>query len=108
MGNELSKVYYENDEAKKKALQEKFATETLPNSFKPIEAKLAGNSSGFLVGDALTWVDLYLVIFAEWFAFNDKKDLFFANFPKIKAHDEKIRALPKLAEWIAKRPVTAF
>ena len=106
MGNELSKVYYENDEAKKKALQEKFSTETLPNSFKPIEAKLAGNSSGFLVGDALTWADLYIVVLSEWFG--DKKDSLLAHFPKIKAHDEKIRALPKLAEWIAKRPVTAM
>ena len=106
LGNELAKVFYETDEAKKKELEEKLKNETVPSHFKFLETKLAGNASGFLIGDSLTWVDLYLVILKEWLG--EKKDPIMAHFPKIKAHEEKVRALPKIAEWVAKRPVTAM
>ena len=104
MVNELVKVRQETDEAKKKELEEKMKTEVLPTHLKFFEIKLAQSSSGFLVGNSLTWVDLYLNIILEWLS--DKKDAVLAHFPKIKANDEKVRALPKIAEWIAKRPET--
>lgn len=106
MVDEWAKSFRETDEAKKKEIEEKLIKEVSPSFFKQFEQKLAQNGSGYLIGDSLTWVDIYLVALAEWLG--EKKDALFAFFPKLKAHDEKIRGLPKIAEWIAKRPVTSF
>ena len=75
---------------------------------KLITDKLSQTNSGFLIGNGLTWVDLYLVGLLEGLADKngDKKQIVFEHFPAIKAHDEKIRALPKIAAWLAARPVT--
>ena len=102
--NEMVKVRHETDEAKKKELEEKVKNEILPTHLKLIETKLAQGSSGFLVDSGLTWIDLYLHVILEWLS--DKKEAVLAHFPKIKASEEKVRTHPKIAEWIAKRPVT--
>ena len=106
MTNELVKVRRETDEAKKKEIEEKLGKEILPVYLKQFETKLAQSSSGFMIGDSLTWVDLYFTVLLEWLG--EKKDALLAFFPKAKALDEKIRGHPKIAEWIAKRPVTSF
>ena len=98
---------FHSDEAKKKDLMAKANTETLPSNFKLFDAQLSKNSSGFFVGDSLTWFDLYFVAMIEFL------NTFYAEmikalneqYPKIKEHDTRIRAVPQIADWISKRPV---
>ena len=35
-------------------------------------------------------------------------DIKIDNFPKLKAHKERVESQPKIAEWIANRPKTEF
>ena len=104
MLNEMVKVRFETDEAKKAELETKFQAEGLPHHLKLITVKLSQTNSGFVIGNGLTWVDLYLFGLLE--GLGDKKQIVLEHFPAIKAHDEKIRALPKIAAWLAARPVT--
>ncbi len=48
-----------------------------------------------------------LVVFYDWL--NDKKDEVLAKLPALKAHYDKIRALPKVAEQLkSKTPQTIY
>ncbi|WKX93328.1 hypothetical protein Q1695_010964 [Nippostrongylus brasiliensis] len=66
---------------------------------------LKNNKSGFLVGDSVTWVDLLL---AEMVVQFKKVPDFYTGFPEVKAHYEKVRAIPALKKWIETRPETPF
>ncbi|KAL6736815.1 hypothetical protein Aduo_007122 [Ancylostoma duodenale] len=67
---------------------------------------LKESKSGYLVGDSLTFADLYLAETSAEFA----KDFpsTYDGFPEVKAHAEKIRSIPALKKWIETRPVTKF
>ncbi|KAJ1368936.1 hypothetical protein KIN20_030301 [Parelaphostrongylus tenuis] len=63
-------------------------------------------SSGFLVGNSLTWVD---VLIADHVSdFSKRVPEFFDGFPEVKAHMEKVHSNPKIKKWIDSRPQTAF
>ncbi|WKX93334.1 hypothetical protein Q1695_010969 [Nippostrongylus brasiliensis] len=64
---------------------------------------LKNNKSGFLVGDSLTWADLYLANFADLVP---KVPTLYDGFPEAKAHAEMVRAIPALKKWIETRPKT--
>ncbi|VDL65254.1 unnamed protein product [Nippostrongylus brasiliensis] len=64
---------------------------------------LKNNKSGFLVGDSLTWADLYLANFADLLP---KVPTLYDGFPEAKAHAEMVRAIPALKKWIETRPKT--
>nr|CDJ94827.1 Glutathione S-transferase domain containing protein [Haemonchus contortus] len=66
---------------------------------------LKNNPSGYLVGDSLTWADLYLAETATW---NKKFPNLYDGFPEVKAHVEKIRSIPELKKYIENRPDTIF
>jgi glutathione S-transferase len=102
--NEFVKVYLEKDENKKKELQERLSNEVIPNNLKLFESKLAKTNTGYLIGKGLTWTDLYLVSTLEGLGPN--KEAAINNFPHLKAHEQRIISLPKIAEWINKRPKT--
>ena len=104
--NDMVKVHFEADEAKKAELTTKLQNELLPKHLAIFEAKLNQTNSGYLVGKSLTWVDLFLMNILEWTG--DKKQALFDNFPALKKHDETLRALPHIAKWLAARPVTAM
>ncbi|KAL6736887.1 glutathione S-transferase protein [Ancylostoma duodenale] len=67
---------------------------------------LKESKSGYLVGDSLTYADLYL---AETSAeFSKKFPTIYDGFPEVKAHAEKVRSNPALKKWIETRPETKF
>ncbi|EPB80175.1 hypothetical protein ANCCEY_00730 [Ancylostoma ceylanicum] len=67
---------------------------------------LKESKSGYLVGDSLTFADLYL---AETSAeFVKKFPTIYDGFPEVKAHAEKVRSNPALKKWIETRPETKF
>ncbi|KIH57113.1 hypothetical protein ANCDUO_12698 [Ancylostoma duodenale] len=53
---------------------------------------------GYLVGDSLTWADLYLAehvaVYGKWFP------EMLEGFPEIKSHSEKVRSNSALRKWI--------
>ena len=104
MLNELIKVHFEKDEAKKAEAGKKLFEETIPNILKTLEGKISKNGSGFLAASGLTWADLYLYNILEWTG--DKKAALLANFAHVKALDEKVASHSKIADWLAKRPKT--
>ncbi|KAK6056135.1 glutathione S-transferase protein [Cooperia oncophora] len=80
----------------------------LPNRekfFTYMKRFLTSNKSGYLVGNKLTWADLYLAEMAE---FEKKVPELYEGFPEVKAHSEKIRSIPTLKKWIETRPETKF
>lgn len=101
--SEMGKVFRETDEAKKKELQEKLATEIAPAHMKILEERLAKSGSGFFVSSGFTWTDALLFVLLDWVP---AKDTVLANFPHIKQLSEKVSAIPGIAEWLKVRPVT--
>ena len=55
--NEIVKVHFEKDEARKKELEGKLQTETIPNNLKIFEKQLAENN-GHLGGSSLNYADV--------------------------------------------------
>uniref|UniRef100_A0A914VP22 glutathione transferase n=1 Tax=Plectus sambesii TaxID=2011161 RepID=A0A914VP22_9BILA len=71
------------------------------------EQVLKENTSGWLVGDSVTWVDLHA---AEFF----NKAITYGNpnsldaFPLLKQHNQKVFDLPNISNYIASRSETPF
>ncbi|RCN48921.1 glutathione S-transferase protein [Ancylostoma caninum] len=67
---------------------------------------LKESKSGYLVGDSLTFADLYVAeISAE---FDKRFPKIYDGFPEVKAHAEKVRSIPALKRWIETQPETKF
>ncbi|KHJ84815.1 glutathione S-transferase protein [Oesophagostomum dentatum] len=67
---------------------------------------LKKNSSGFLVGDSVTWVDLLVAEHCSTML--NFVPEFLDGFPEVKAHMEKVHAIPNVKKWLETRPVTKF
>ncbi|RCN48919.1 glutathione S-transferase protein [Ancylostoma caninum] len=67
---------------------------------------LKDSKSGYLVGDSLTFADLYLAETSAEFA--KKFPTIYDGFPEVEAHAEKVRSNPALKKWIEIRPETKF
>ncbi|CAO4366061.1 unnamed protein product [Caenorhabditis nigoni] len=66
---------------------------------------LKASGSGFLVGKSLTWIDLAV---AQHSADLIAQGIDFSKFADLKAHSEKIQAIPQIKKWIDSRPETPF
>jgi len=55
----------------------------------------------------LTWADLGLLAMCDWLSLIGA-DSQIDNHPKLKALRQKVSTMPKLAEWLAKRPKGNF
>eukprot|EP01100_Stratorugosa_tubuloviscum_P012891 TRINITY_DN6265_c4_g1_i1.p1 TRINITY_DN6265_c4_g1~~TRINITY_DN6265_c4_g1_i1.p1 ORF type:complete len:210 (-),score=115.52 TRINITY_DN6265_c4_g1_i1:86-715(-) len=90
---------------KRDELMAKYAQEELPKWLGYYETLLKKNNSGtsFFVGDSLTWVDFAIFDFLCWL---DRFPNSLDNFESLKAFKQRIASRPKIAAWIARRPVT--
>ncbi|OWF40796.1 S-crystallin SL11-like [Mizuhopecten yessoensis] len=100
------KVMFEKDDAKKAELLKTHTEKTIPEFVTKMEKKVSANKSGFLAGSACSLADLALFDIMDGMSM--KYDNVFASGPKVKAHMEKIAALPKIKAYLAKRPKTDF
>ena len=88
--NELHKAYViEKSEKNYARLKEEY----VPRYLKTFEERLTENKSGFLVGNQLTWPDLYLY---SSVGFIRPEDLAIGDYPAVKSHFDMIKSLPKL------------
>jgi glutathione S-transferase len=93
-------------EAGDDAAKKTFGTETLPQWLGYFEALAAKGHNGFLVGGKLSLADV-----SAYYSLDNVVSKFpgaLDKFPKLKAHHAAIAARPKIAAWIAARPVTPF
>ncbi|KAK7076171.1 hypothetical protein SK128_007051 [Halocaridina rubra] len=84
----------------------RFREELFPNVLKPflvdINKQLEGKD--WLVGDKVTWLDLHCASFFD----NHKVKIPYLldDFPNVDKHMKRVKELPGIKEWIAKRPFT--
>jgi len=99
--------FFEKDKAKQEELQATFDKETLPALLLLLEKLLVENKGGntFFVGDSLTWADLTWIDLCSWLG-SIGSDSAISSVPKLAALRIRVEALPMIAEWIKKRPVT--
>jgi len=92
------------DETKKAEAKKKYVEEQLPAYLTLLEGLLTANHGGnkFFVGDELTWVDLAFLNYVDWLKHATDEPL--AKHPKLAALKERVTKLPRIAEWIVKRP----
>jgi len=55
----------------------------------------------------LTWADIYLLSMSDWLSIFGA-DSQIDDYSKLKALREKVSKMPKIAEWLDKRPSTYF
>jgi glutathione S-transferase len=103
----LTPFFYERDDAKKAEMKKKFVEEHLPKTLGGLQKILEGNhgGDGFFVGSELTWADLSFFVLTETLQ-RGGVDSELSNYPKLVALKERVSKVPKIAEWLAKRPVT--
>lgn len=79
---------------------------TWPTNFNNFEKALAATGGKFLIGEEITWADIFLSQITDFLG--DKKSSFIANYPNIKDLDSRIRSEPNIAEWIKSRPANNY
>lgn len=99
-------AYREKNEQKKAAMRRNYE-EQLPVFMEMMEKLLESNpdSDKYFVGDDLTWADLSVMNSWYWIpGFGVIPPL--ENYPKLKAHKERIESIPRIADWMDRRPET--
>lgn len=106
----FSASFRETDPERKAQLTEKYEKEQLPVFYANFEKILAGNKGGdgYFVGDSLTWADLQFYHYVSMYVTVTGKDrnALLKDAPKSLALLDRVEKHPKVAEWLAKRPVT--
>ena len=105
-GQQLTKVHFEKDEAKKAELAEKVKTEIAPKFLTIFQSIISKNPSGWLYGSKVTYADFALHSVMSWVKMGGAEVL--DAFPAIKANLEAVEALPNIKKWIEERPVSQF
>lgn len=106
ISNSFAHAFHTKDEEARTRLVDEYFADKLPNFLKPLEARLKSGGANFLVGNSLTWVDLYLINVYDWSVERMSEALSKGQFEHLIAHRDRVRKLPKIADWIARRPVT--
>lgn len=103
---DMISAHKEKDETRKVQLKEKLATQTIPDKFALFEERLSKTRSCLFAPSGLSYADLQLLTVLDFLA--ERKDNFIGNMPYLKALDEKVRAIPRIAEWLDKRPPSVY
>ncbi|KAI6230668.1 Glutathione S-transferase 1 [Aphelenchoides fujianensis] len=71
-----------------------------------LEKFLDEAKSGFFAASGVSWVDFYVAGIVKTYLNADATEM--AKYPKLKAHCDKVYALPQLKGWLAKEPPGNF
>jgi len=102
LNDEMIKVWFEKDEARKAEMQKKLEEEIIPEKLQIFEKRASKNDSGWL-----TRADFFLYISLEW-AQKMTNDKALSSFPGLTKLRDSEEALPNIAKWIKERPVTEY
>jgi len=103
--NPTMTILFESDKEIKAKLKKSFTEEKLPPSLNMLENILKDHKGGdsYFVGDSLTWADITFMDLCTWLnTMKIKASL--GDTPKLAALKERVETIPKISEWIAKRP----
>jgi glutathione S-transferase len=95
------------DKEEQMAIRKRLAENVLPPKLASLEAFVAANPSGFLVGDNITIADLCLCQVIDWFAsglLDGVPPTILDPCPKLKALLAAVKADPAIAAWDAAQP----
>lgn len=98
----MCQTYFETDESRKSEYKLKLAETSIPLTMHYLEEKLRLANTGYLVGDSLTYLDLYTFNILEMLGQNGK--LIFETFPLLNGHFNLIRNVASIANWLKVRP----
>ncbi|XP_046680427.1 glutathione S-transferase-like [Homalodisca vitripennis] len=101
---ELAKYHYEKDEKRKEEVKGTVLSTTAPFYLSRLDAHVKANN-GYLANGKLSWADLYFAAISDYLSFMYGSDIT-AGYPNLTELREKVLALPKIKEWVSKRPVT--
>lgn len=102
----MLKMHFEQDEEKKAQLKEKFGKEDIPKYWGIIEKMFEKNNSaeGWVYGNKPTHADFSIFNILEYTL--PEAPTFANDFPRVAKLKAAVEALPNIAEWLKKRPVT--
>ena len=104
VNRELYKYWF-GPEAKSEEYQKKLREEILPPKLKLFEKRSSTNESGWQFGGKLTWADFGIYLMLD-LVFKIVGDDILKDYPGLTKLRASVEALPKIAEWFKKRPVT--
>ncbi|XP_002731490.1 S-crystallin SL11-like [Saccoglossus kowalevskii] len=104
----FGKAWFEKDEKKKAEMLEEGKANTLIPKLSALEKGLIANNGGdgFFVGDNVSLADLTFVTSHDMISLMVPDAL--DTFPKLKSLCSRVLALPRIAEWVKKRPESTF
>ncbi|XP_070548535.1 glutathione S-transferase-like [Ptychodera flava] len=107
----MIKIHFEKDDAKKAELTTQY-DKKVATTLASLEKMLTDNNGGdgFLVGDGVSLADLS---FYSQMEYNLSSPILSSpnlldSYPKLKALNARVAALPNIAAWLEKRPKTEF
>ncbi|KAK7866815.1 hypothetical protein R5R35_005247 [Gryllus longicercus] len=100
----IGMYHWRTPEAEKPARAKVLKTENIPTYFSQFE-KILKENDGYFVNGKLSYADLLFAGTAEYFNNVMKFDVF-EGYPLAKALVEKVHNLPRIKEWVARRPQT--
>ncbi|KAL1139557.1 hypothetical protein AAG570_006540 [Ranatra chinensis] len=102
----VGNYFYDADETSKEKKKEPLMSETVPYYLKKFD-ELVKENGGYLANGALSWGDLYFVAVSDYLSGMLEFDIC-EKYSNLKALKDKVLEIPKIKEWIKKRPETAF
>ncbi|ESO99542.1 hypothetical protein LOTGIDRAFT_231125 [Lottia gigantea] len=97
-------AFFEQDEDKKKGLQEKLKNEHLPKFLGDLEKLLTENGTEYFVSSKLSLADLSVYDVCENSYIQSPE--VYNNYPKLVANRKLVRSYPKLDSYLSERKVT--
>jgi len=105
----LERIWSCKNETEKAELKKKYQEETLVTYLSGLEKTLCKNNGGdgFFVGNDVTYADLSFVNLLAWVPMMGMS-VPWDKYLKLQALTERVNQVPKIAEWVQKRPKTEF
>ncbi|XP_048729241.1 hematopoietic prostaglandin D synthase-like [Ostrea edulis] len=101
---DMVKPIFEQDATRKAEMMKKLNEETVPRVMGILLNFLEGNGGQYFVGTKLSLADVYFMDVVSRILDQDSKIL--DKFPKLAANLKSTQSLPKIADYLAKRPKT--
>ena len=107
LGQKIFPAISGSEESKAKA-KEVLLKEAIPKYFGILEKRINSNGAaeGWIFGNKLTYVDLHIYYTFDFLVQVDST--LSDNYPALKKLSDAVKAQPRIAEWIKKRPDTPF
>ncbi|XP_046680424.1 glutathione S-transferase-like [Homalodisca vitripennis] len=101
----MASYFHEENEAMKEYLKGPLFSTTIPFYLSRLESQVKENN-GFLANGKLSWADVYFAALSDYLNWMNGSKEILVGYPNLQALKAKIFALPKIKEYVAKRPIT--